>query len=123
MVPHPRGGRRLPRPAAGRRDPRHGTGTPGPAVTIAWGDIAVLAALIPVALLGACWAEALRPRAPAPTVGTGHWMTIVVESSDPSAGASRHAPLPRLPRNDPERRRLSRRVERTRELVSAGIDD
>jgi len=89
----------------------------------AWGDLAVLGAMVPVALLGASWARSMR----GPVAGEapidlldGRWQTIVVVGQGPAPGAGRLSKLPTLPRNDPERRRLSRRVERRRELVSTG---
>lgn len=89
---------------------------------VAWGDLAVLGLMVPVAMLGTRFAAAMRQPTPALELDPcdGRWMTVVVSTEGPAPGVGRHAVLPTLPRNDPERRRLSRRVERRRELVTGG---
>lgn len=93
-------------------------------VPIGWGDAAILGLLLPIALVGSQFAGSMRvPNHSAPpALKDGRWHTIIVAGQGPAPGAGRSARLPRMPRNDPERRRLSRRVERRCELVSSAVD-
>lgn len=94
-------------------------------VSIGWGDAALVGMLVPVALVGNRFARSVPASNADQTLDPddGRWFTVVVAGQGPAPGAGRTCRLPTMPRNDPERRRLSRRVERKRELVCAGTED
>ncbi len=75
--------------------------------TIAWADAALLAAMVPVALLGASWADAMAPMPIAkstersledvPVDPAGQWMTVVVTGRGRAPGSARRHAFPPSP--------------------------
>lgn len=77
--------------------------------SVPWGDLSLLAVLAVTAMVAGTAADRLAPRA-SPAPADGRWLTIVVECDGP-AGLSGTMARPKVsPRNDPERRSLTRRA-------------
>ncbi|HWE37364.1 MAG TPA: hypothetical protein VG406_12420 [Isosphaeraceae bacterium] len=86
---------------------------------VPWGDVALLGLISLTAMVAGTAADRLAPRAPVPSPADGRWLTIVVECDGP-AGLSGTMARPKVsPRNDPERRSLTRRAHDRRPRPAA----